>query len=373
MNWNWQQPDWPNFTFDPKRTEAAEATFLKQGGVLIGAFKHLAPSDETEFIAETATSEALTTSAIEGEMLDRQSVRSSILRELGLHVGGRTGPREQGIARLMVDLLRRGTDELSHRSLWAWHEMLMADRSDLSAIGAYRAHSDPMRIVSGPAGRESVHFEAPPSNRVPQEMDRFFEWFNRSERLLPAIARSGIAHLYFESIHPFEDGNGRIGRAISEKALAQGLGRASLTMLSTEIESRQKRYYGELERASRRLEVTDWLEWFSEVVIAGQVRAIGWIDFLIAKTRLFDRLRGKINARQEQAMLRLFREGPNGFEGGLSSGNYQTITRASPATAGRDLAELVALGALKKTGTGKGTRYWLIDAYAHRRLPQDLP
>lgn len=359
MSWNWQHPEWPNFRFDAKRIEEAETSFLRHGGILIGALKHLTPDDETELVAETATSEALTTSAIEGEILDRQSVRSSILRELGLQVDRRAGPREQGIARLMVNLLRRGTDELSHQTLWDWHEMLVADRSDLAAVGAYRTHPEPMRIVSGPWGKELVHFEAPPSERVREEMDRFVLWFNDSRGDLAPLARSGIAHLYFESIHPFEDGNGRIGRAIAEVALAQGLGRASLTMLSTEIESRQKRYYEALERASKGLEITDWLEWFSDLTLNAQLRTLSWVDFVIAKTRLLDRIREKINPRQERALLRIFREGPEGFQGGLSSGNYQTITGASPATAGRDLAELVAWGALMRSGTGKGTRYWL--------------
>lgn len=367
MSWNWQHPDWPRFRFDARRIEEAETSFLRHGGILIGALKHLTPDDETELVAETATSEALTTSAIEGEKLDRQSVRSSILRELGLQVDRRAGPREQGVARLMVNLLRRGTDKLSHQTLWDWHEMLMLDRSDLSAVGAYRSHPEPMRIVSGRWGRESVHFEAPPSERVREEMDRFVLWFNDSRGDLAPLARSGIAHLYFESIHPFEDGNGRIGRAIAEVALAQGLGQSSLVMLSTEIESRHSAYYQELERASKGLEITDWLAWFSDLVLNAQLRTLSWVDFVIAKTRLLDRIREKINPRQERALLRIFREGPEGFQGGLSSGNYQTITGASPATAGRDLADLVGLGALSRTGVGKGARYWLVVGRADQR------
>lgn len=360
MDWNWQQPDWPQFTYDAGRLESSEASFLKQGGILIGAFKHLQPTQENELLAETATSEAVTTSAIEGELLDRQSVRSSILRHLGIQADSRrAGLREEGIARMMLDLFRGDLGPLSHERLWAWHGMLMQGRTDLDVIGGYRARAEPMQIVSGPIGRETVHFEAPPAGRVRGEMDGFLEWFNQSERRLPPLARSGIAHLYFESIHPFEDGNGRIGRAISEKALAQGLGQPSLTMLSTEIESCQKEYYAELERASRRLEVTAWLEWFADAALAAQRRTLDWVHFLIYKTRLLDRLCGRINGRQEKALLRMMREGPAGFAGGLSAGNYQTITGASPATAGRDLVQLVNLGALRRTGTGKGTRYWL--------------
>lgn len=260
---------------------------------------------------------------------------------------------------MTLDVLRNATAELSHERLWGWHRMLMQDRTDLSQVGAYRTHDESMRIVSGRYGRETVHFEAPPSSQVHAEMERFLKWFGQSASELRGLARSGIAHLYFESIHPFEDGNGRIGRGIAEIALAQALGAPCLTMLSTEIETRQRDYYSHLEQASKGIEVTDWLVWFAGSVLSAQSRTRSWVDFLISKSRLMDDLRGKINTRQEKVLLRMFREGPSGYEGGLSSGNYQKITDVSPATAGRDLTELVDLGALRKTGTGKGTRYWL--------------
>jgi len=359
MKWNWQHPDWPNFTYEAGELADAEATFLRQGGMLAGAFKHLRPGDEEELVVEVATSEAMTTSAIEGEMLDRQSVRSSVLRHLGISSDRRSGPREDGIAGLMTDIIFGEDSGLPHERLWRWHSLVMQGRSGLQRVGAYREHIDPMRIVSGPIGRELVHFEAPPSDVVPAEMDRFVAWFARTRARLPAVTRSGLAHVYFESIHPFEDGNGRVGRAISELALAQGLGARSLTLLATEIESRQRDYYAHLEQVSQGLEVTEWLVWFADVTLAAQARTLAWIDFVIAKARLLDELSGRINERQERALLRMFREGPTGFLGGLSAGNYQRITGTTPATAGRDLADLVLLGALTRTGSGKGTRYWL--------------
>ena len=185
-------------------------------------------------------------------------------------------------------------------------------------------------------------------------------WFNGSRANTPPLTRSAIAHIYFESIHPFEDGNGRIGRAIAEKALAQGLGHPSFSMLASEIESRHSEYYAALESASHTMDVTAWCLWFADVVLAAQQRTQTWLEFLLAKTKLLDALRGQLNVRQEKVLLRMFREGPSGFSGGLSAGNYQTITGASPATAGRDLSELVALGALRKSGIGKGTRYELV-------------
>ena len=191
----------------------------------------------------------------------------------------------------------------------------------------------------------------------------FCQWFNdtapNGSTPLPALTRAGLAHLYFECIHPFDDGNGRIGRAIAEKALAQGTGQSSLIALSLTIEQQRHKYYREIELANKDLEADRWLNWFADTVLSAQRHTLGWLEFLIAKTKLLDRLRGQINARQEKALLRLMREGPEGFKGGLSAGNYQSITGAPPATARRDLVELVALGALRRTGELRGTRYWL--------------
>jgi Fic family protein len=176
---------------------------------------------------------------------------------------------------------------------------------------------------------------------------------------LPALTRAGIAHLYFESIHPFEDGNGRIGRAIAEKALAQGAGQPSLTALSLLIHRQRKDYYSQLEAANKTLEVDPWLDWFADIVLAAQAHTLQGLDFLLASSRLWDRLRGQLNERQEKALSRLMRAGVDGFVGGLSASKYMAITGAPAATARRDLGHLVELGALRRTGQLKGTRYWL--------------
>ena len=360
MKWNWQLGDWPNFRYEPERLEQKESQFLLTGGTLIGAFKHLRRADADELQAEVLTDEAMTTSAIEGEILERRSVRSSIRRQLGLEPDTRNvGPREKAIAEMTINVQETSDEALGHDALATWHRMLCGHRTDLLDIGRYRTHTGPMQIVSGASGRETIHFEAPPSERVLFEMTRYIEWFNGSRGLIGAVARSAVAHLYFESIHPFEDGNGRIGRTISDKALAQALGQPGLTMLAAEIEHRKKEYYAQLERAGKSIEVTEWTEWFSDVVLAAQARTQRWIEFIIAKAKLFDAIGDKINARQETALLRMFQEGPAGFAGGLSAGNYQRITGTTPATANRDLGDLVKLGALKRTGELKGTRYWL--------------
>lgn len=360
MGWNWQLEDWPEFKYGQDRLEQTEGQFLLTGGTLIGAFKHLRPADALELRAEVLTDESMTTSAIEGEVLERRSVRSSIRRQLGLEPDTtNVGPREKAIAEMTMNALETWDDDLSHESLATWHSLLCAHRRDMQDVGRYRTHAEPMQIVSGPIGQESVHFEAVPTDRVFDEMTRFIEWFNNSRGQIGAVARSAVAHVYFESIHPFEDGNGRIGRALSDKALAQGLGQAGLTMLAAEIEHRKKEYYSQLERSSTSNEVTEWAEWFADVVLAAQSRTQHWIEFVIAKTRLFDTIGDEINPRQEKALLRMFQEGPSGFLGGLSAGNYQRITGTTPATANRDLSELVKLCALKRTGERKGTRYWL--------------
>ena len=176
---------------------------------------------------------------------------------------------------------------------------------------------------------------------------------------MPALTRAGIAHFYFECIHPFEDGNGRIGRALAEKALAQSLGEPTRIALSRAIIHRQAAYYQALESAGRSLDITAWLLWFADTVLAAQSWSERRLIRLIERTRMFDRLRGRLNPRQEKALLRLFREEPEGFEGGLSAENYRRITRASSSTATRDLADLVAKGALRRTGERRHTRYWL--------------
>ena len=364
MIWNWQQSDWPRFRFDEEALVPLEGCFLQQGGVLIGSFKHLAHPDKKQITVDLITAEAVTTSEIEGEILDRDSVRSSIQRQFGFPTDSRPVPAaEQGIAEMMVDLYRHFSDPLTKNQLFSWHRLMMAERQDLRAIGAYRDHDEPMQVVSGAIYAPKVHFVAPPSSSVPAEMTGFLEWFARTapdgSEALPALTRAGIAHLYFVCLHPFEDGNGRIGRAISEKALAQGLGQPSLTALSAEINRKRKAYYQALEAANKGNEITAWLLWFAEMVLAAQASSQAWIEFLIEKAKLFDRLRGRLNARQEKALLRLTREGPDGFKGGLSAGNYVSVTRTSPATARRDLVELVALGALVRTGERKYTRYWL--------------
>ena len=364
MRWNWQQKNWPNFSYDKEKLDVLEAKFLLQSGLFFGAYKHINDDDRQILTIDLISDEALQTSEIEGEYLNRDSLQSSILRQFGLTAENRkVPPAEQGIAEMMVDLYQHFAEPLTNEVLFTWHKMLSTGRRDLTDIGRYRTHSDPMQVISGPIHNPNIHFEAPPSNCMANEMKQFIKWFNATapggKTPLPALTRASMAHLYFVSIHPFEDGNGRIGRAISEKAMAQNIDQPTLISLSRTIQDNKKVYYDMLEKSNKKNEITEWLTYFSETVLQAQKNTEKHVDFLIEKTKLFDRLRDQLNKRQEKAILRMYREGPNGFTGGLSAENYISITNASRATATRDLQGLVGHIALRRTGERKGTRYWL--------------
>jgi Fic family protein len=247
--------------------------------------------------------------------------------------------------------------------MFAWHKMLLSGDKTISVTGGYRKHADAMQIVSGPDYKRTVHFEAPPSSRMSGEMKRFNTWFNDTapsgKNPLPVLTRAGIAHLYFVCIHPFEDGNGRIGRAVAEKTLAQNLSRPSLIALATTIERKRKDYYAALERNNKELEITAWLTYFANTILEAQRTTIKRVDFTVAKAKFYEKFRGQFNERQDKVIARMFREGIDGFKGGLSADNYIGISQTSRATATRDLQDLVEKGALTKTGELRHTRYFL--------------
>ncbi|WP_095445150.1 Fic family protein [Ochrobactrum quorumnocens] len=364
MTWNWVQPDWPNFRYDSAALHSLEHQFLLSSGEVIGAVRHIDQEQRNLLRIELLSDEAVKTSAIEGETLDRLSVQSSLRRQLGLATDRRSvQPREHGIAEMMIDVYGSYASLLDDATLLRWHQMLMAGNRHLETIGAYRTHTDAMQIVSGHLDRPTIHFEAPPSEQVPGEMDHFIAWFNETApngtSPLPALTRGALSHLWFESIHPFEDGNGRLGRALAEKTLAQSLGQPSLILLSFAIEQNRKAYYAQLEQHQRTLDVTEWLLWFGQTVLAAQQLTLQRVRFYIDKAHFYDRYRGAFNPRQEKVVARLFEAGPDGFVGGLSADNYLAITKTSRATATRDLQDLVDKGALTRQGQLRFTRYTL--------------
>jgi Fic family protein len=364
MTWNWTQSNWPNFRYDAAVLHNLEQQFLLSSGEVIGAGHHIHPEQRDHLRIELLSDEAIKTSAIEGETLDRLSVQSSLRRQLGLATDRRSvQPREHGIAEMMIDLYGSYASPLDDATLFRWHQMLMQGNRHLETIGSYRTHTDAMQIVSGPLDRPTIHFEAPPSEQVPGEMGHIIAWFNETApngtSPLPALTRAALSHVWFESIHPFEDGNGRLGRALAEKALAQSLGQPSLILLSFAIEQNRKAYYAQLEQHQRTLDATEWLVWFGQTVLAAQQLTLQRVRFYIAKAHFYDRFRGVLNPRQEKVVARLFEAGPEGFVGGLSADNYLAITKTSRATATRDLQDMVDKGALTRSGQLRFTRYAL--------------
>lgn len=364
MLWNWQRSDWPKFRYDAAALAPLEERFLLRSGEFMGAFRHIKSDEQAQIRIELICDEALKTSEIEGEFLNRDSVQSSLRRHFGLSAEpDRVSPQERGISQMMVSLYNTFAAPVTDAMLFEWHRMVMAGNQQIETLGSYRRHLEPMQVISGGIGRLKIHFEAPPSNRVPAEMQRFAEWFNdtapRQNNALPALTRAGLAHLYFECIHPFEDGNGRIGRALSEKALAQAIGQPSLTALAYTIEQNRKQYYGQLEANNKEMEVTAWLVYFAQTVLEAQQTTLKRISFHIGKARFYEAFGDSLNERQQKVVARMFKEGIAGFKGGLSAENYISITGASRSTATRDLQELSALGALLREGERKHTRYRL--------------
>lgn len=366
MTYNWQREEWPDFTFSIGEIEEKLYLFTEKTGLISGILKALPSDTQMEAIIDIMVAEAIKTSEIEGEYLSRKDVMSSIRNGLGLVEKHQTSDKKaKGIGDLMVDVRNTYKKKLTKEQLFSWHTMLLGTETKMK-VGAWRDHPEPMQVVSGALGKEKVHYEAPPSERVPEEMDRFIIWFNESgpggkNEIKKAPIRSAIAHLYFESIHPFEDGNGRIGRAIAEKALSQGIGRPVLLSLSKTIEAKKSNYYNALENAQRSIEITKWLKYFVDVILDAQQETEDEIDFVLKKTMFFDRFRDRLSERQLKVIRRMLEEGPKGFVGGINASKYGTLTKISKATATRDLQDLLAMGAIIPLGEsgGRSTRYQL--------------
>ena len=363
--WNWQQDDWPKFSYDKKKLAPFEQEYIQEAGISFGIMKSLPEAEQKQLAVELISDEALNTSEIEGEFFNRDSLQSSIMHEFGLTEivrEARTTPGERGIAKMMKELYTEYQHPLSQEMLFSWHDNLMLGNSKIKA-GKYRTYKEDMQVVSGRIDKPKIHFVAPPSSRVPQEMNQFIDWFNRTapegKTPLPMLIRAGIAHFHFVTIHPFEDGNGRIGRALVTKVLSQSNKNPVLTAVSCTINQDKTQYYKSLNTQNKSNEITPYLTYFSETVLKSQRTTVEKLNFLIAKTKFLDAHKGNINDRQTKAILRIFREGPKGFAGGLSAKNYIAITKAPKATATRDLTDLSEKGILIKTGKLKSTRYEL--------------
>ncbi len=368
MRWIWQQPDWADFRYEKRMLKDREFEFRLNSGRLVGRFDALPMASQEDATIDLMLSEAIKTSAIEGEDLDRESVRSSLLSLIASDMlPENIDQKAAGAALLLVDVRKNWQTSLTHELLGKWQSMAVPEQRYTSLLrGAYRNDPSPMQIVSGPYAREKVHYEAPPAAKVPNEMARFIDWYNRTSPLnedkkVPGIVRAGIAHLWFEVIHPFDDGNGRVGRAIPDHALSQSLDYPTTACLATAIEADKKSYYLQLENASRGgLDVNVWLDYFADTIIKAQNIAREEVDFVLAKTRFCEVYGDQLNKRQAKMVSRVFAEGRKGFEGGITTRKYEAITKCPNRTASRDLSDLLARGIIVPLpGGGRTTRYEL--------------
>jgi Fic family protein len=368
MKWIWQQPDWPDFRYDKHALEHRELEFRLNSERLAGSSDALPMASQEDATIDLMLSEAVKTSAIEGEDLDRESVRSSLLSLITSDtLPDNSDQQAAGAAMLLVDVRKKWQTPLTHDLLGKWQSMAVPEQRYTSILrGAYRNDPSPMQIVSGPYGREQVHYEAPPAAQVPDEMARLIDWYNQAsplsgDKIISGIARAGIAHLWFEVIHPFDDGNGRVGRAIADHALSQSLSYPTTACLATAIEADKKTYYLQLEKASHgSLDVNVWLDYFADTIIKAQEIAREEVDFVLAKTRFYEAYGNQLNDRQARMVSRVFAEGRKGFEGGITTRKYEAITKCPNRTASRDLSDLVAKGIIiPLPGGGRTTRYEL--------------
>jgi Fic family protein len=362
----WQRPEWPRFAVREAELAAPLRDARVAQGRVTGKAQALGLEGVGSAVGEIWAAEALATAAIEGERLELAAVRSSVARRLGLPAPAKARHARdvEGLLDMMQDAVARHSAPLTRERLFAWQAALFpTGRSGLAKIrtGGWRTGAEPMRIVSGPVGSEKVHYEAPPARAVARLMGEFLRWFgDPAEEGTDALTRTAIAHLWFETVHPFEDGNGRVGRAIVDLALAREAGTSvPLFRMSSRLSANRKRYYEELERAQRgTLDATGWARWFIGEFAAACRESEETIDRSLVKARFWARLTDvPLSDRQRKVVNVLLDAGPGGFVGGLSAGKYQHLTSTSRQTASRDLADLVEKGLLQVTGQLKGTRY----------------
>lgn len=359
--WIWQQADWPHFRWDEAALSPLLARARLAQGKALGAARLLDSSLSLEAVAAILVEDGLTTSAIEGERLDAGAVRSSVARRLGLPTAGLpAAPRAvDGLIDVLLDATQHHARPLTAKRLCAWQAALFpTGRSGLHEIRVGELRGDePMQVVSGGVGKEHVHFVAPPRDDLESQLQSFLDWFADAPANMDGLVRAGLAHLWFVTLHPFEDGNGRLARAITDMALSQDERQPMrLFSLSAQILREREDYYAILERTQRNgLDVSEWLAWFLAQVAAAAGAAETTVANTLAKARFWLRHQNtQLNARQRKVLNRVLDAGPEGFEGGINTRKYMSLTKISRTTAYRELAEMVEKGCL--TPTGKGGR-----------------
>ncbi len=357
-------PEWPHFHWNAERLVEPLAEVRHRQGLLIGHMAALGFNLRQEAVLQTLTADVIKSSDIEGEKLDAEQVRSSIARRLGMDIGAlKPADRDvEGVVEMMLDATRHYDQPLTTERLFAWHAALFpTGRSGMRKIrvGAWRDDSEgPMQVVSGPMGKERVHFEAPAAQRVAREMATFLEWFNAQNDLDP-VMKAGLAHLWFVSIHPFEDGNGRIARAIADMSLARSENSSQrFYSMSAQICQERNEYYNILEQTQKGdMDVTPWMQWFLGCLGRAIDGAQTVLSAVLVKARFWERLQGiSINDRQRLVLNRLL----DGFEGKLTTTKYARLTKSSQDTAHRDITYLIDHGILIRSSEGgRSTSYAL--------------
>lgn len=361
----WQATDWPEWRYDLARLAGPLADVSRAQGLLMGRLADVGMAQREQASLATLTDDVVKTSEIEGEQLNVESVRSSIARRLGVDIGA-LAPVDrhiEGVVDMVLDATGRCQAPLTPERLFGWHAALFPTGfTGLTRIrvGAWRDDATgPMQVISGQGLRQRVHFEAPPAAQLPTEVNRFVTWVNASTSE-PALIKAGLGHLWFVTLHPFDDGNGRIARAVGDLLLARADGSAQrFYSLSAQIQRDRKHYYDVLERTQKaKLDVTEWLMWFLGALHRAVDSAQFALDAVLVKTRFWQRWAGTpMNARQVKLLNRLL----DGFDGKLTTSKWGAVAKCSPDTALRDINELIALGALRKmTGGGRSTAYEIV-------------
>jgi Fic family protein len=362
----WQAPDWPNWRYDLAALASPLAQVSQAQGLLLGRLTDIGLRLRDQASLAALTDDVIKTNEIEGEHLNVASVRSSIARRLGVDIGS-LAPVDrhvEGVVEMVLDATINSALPLTQARLFGWHAALFpTGYSGLSriSIGTWRDDAQgPMRVISGPIGRQRVHYEAPPAEHLSDEVERFLEWLNAPLEAEPALIRAGLGHLWFVTLHPFDDGNGRIARAIGDLLLARADGSPQrFYSLSAQIQRERKAYYEILERTQKgNLDVTEWLLWFLQMLGEAVRLANHALDAVLDKARFRQRMTGvALNERQIKVLNRLL----DGFEGKLTSSKWAELAKCSTDTALRDIQELVTHGVLQRSGAGgRSTSYDLV-------------
>ena len=363
----WQASDWPSWRYDLAALAQSLADVSRAQGLLMGRLADVGMALRDQASLSALTEDVIKTSEIEGEQLNAESVRSSIARRLGVDIGA-LAPVDrhvEGVVEMVLDATANCNAGVTRDRLFGWHAALFpTGYSGLVRINVGDWRDDttgPMQVVSGPLGRQRMHFEAPPADRLQSETDRFINWANSASNEPPLI-KAGLAHLWFVTLHPFDDGNGRIARAVGDLFLARADGSPQrFYSLSAQIQRERKAYYDILERTQKQsLDVTEWLAWFLETLHRAVDEAQHTLDAVLAKTRFWQRWAAPGSAPLNERQVKLVNRLLDGFEGKLTSSKWASIAKCSPDTALRDITDLLARGVLRKSDAGgRSTSYEL--------------